>query len=171
MCLPQTDSWDGGWQASEGRWSPAVSRPSPTTATSAQQMPLATVIERVPPVNATQIASNSSHAVWLYDFGQNMVGTIELQPLPAAISGSQLALTHGEWLETWWRNHSAVQRCDPQTCSAAESDGEYIVPVVSGGLQVRKRLHSKQCFLVLMCQENHLPRSPPDERHKTDSKR
>lgn len=136
------------WQASEGRWSPAVSRPSPTTATSAQQMPLATVIERVPPVNATQIASNSSHDVWLYDFGQNMVGTIELQPLPAAISGSQLALTHGEWLETWRRNHSAVQRCDPQTCSAAESDGEYIVPVVSGGLQVRKRLYSKH---ILPC--------------------
>jgi alpha-L-rhamnosidase len=124
-----------GWSSpgfSSSMWSTAVSIPSPTTVMSAQQMPAATGMQRVHPMNATQIASNSTHTIWLYDFGHNMVGTIELQPLPDAAPGSQLLLTHGEWLESWQSNQSA-QRCDPTTCS--NFPGESIVPVVSGGLQ------------------------------------
>jgi hypothetical protein len=83
-------------------------------------------------MNASRIASNSTHTTWLYDFGHNMVGTIELLPLPAAAPASQILLTHGEWLESWQPNQIG-QRCDPTTCS--NFPGESIVPVVSGGLQ------------------------------------
>lgn len=129
------------------KWSPAESWASPTTAMVAQQMPLATAIDRIGPVNATQVASNESHTTWLYDFGKNLVGTIELQPLPQALTGSQLTLTHGEWLEMWpvgaGANLRAVgsrptesigQRCKPAECST-EGGRMKIVPAVSGGEQ------------------------------------
>lgn len=125
------------------KWLPAESWASPTTAMVAQQMPLATALDRVQPVNATQIASNETHTTWLYDFGQNLVGTIELQPLLEALAGSQLTLTHGEWLEMWPTGARAPggqpagftgQRCTPAECST--EDGRMtIVPVVSGGEQ------------------------------------
>lgn len=114
-------------------WAPAASHPF-AAASPAQQMPPATVVRRVAPVNATKLgwpASNGSHVSWLYAFPRNMVGMVELQPLPGAAAGSQVALVHGEWLE---EGVDGAQK-DWQRCELAACTGPDIVPVVSGGFQ------------------------------------
>ena len=108
------------------QWSPAVSQPF--TATSpAQQMPWASVIRHVPPINTRKLTSNNSHVSWLYKFSRNLVGMIEIKPLANATTGSQVMLVHGEWLEE--KDTTGLQRCEMETC------GSGAVPVVSGGLQ------------------------------------
>ena len=114
-------------------WAPATSQPFAATSP-AQQMPLATVVRRVAPVNATKLgwpASNDSHVAWLYTFPRNMVGMVELQPLPGAAAGAQVMLVHGEWLE---EGVDGAQE-DWRRCELAACTGPDIVPVVSGGFQ------------------------------------
>ena len=99
-------------------------------------MPVSTVVNRVLPVNATKLggaaASNSTHATWLYAFPRNLVGMVELRPLPAATNGAQVTLVHGEWLEegVGGGNAASWRRCEPGACT-----GPDVLPAVSGGLQ------------------------------------
>jgi len=123
----EEQGWSNPGFGGSSDWSAAVSRPFPAR-TPAQQMPLATVVSRHKPVSARQYASNETHGSWLYDFGRNLVGTVELAPLPRALDGSAVTLVHGEWLEVW--SNQSKQRCpEPATCEGN------IVPAVSGGHQ------------------------------------
>ena len=120
-----------GWRPSRP-WSPATGPSQPfAVALPAQQMPVATVAQRVAPVNVTRLGSNGSHVSWLYAFPRNMVGMVELRPLPGAAAGAEVTLVHGEWLEKDvgggnWR------RCERDVCTGPFAD---IMPAVSGGYQ------------------------------------
>jgi alpha-L-rhamnosidase len=129
-----------GWSSATGAgwrpirpWSPAAGPSARFAAASpAQQMPVAAVVRRVAPVNVTRLgwpASNGSRVSWVYTFPRNLVGMVELQPLPGAAAGASITLVHGEWLEKDvgggnWR------RCERDVCTGPLSD---IMPVVSGG--------------------------------------
>ena len=121
-----------------GRWSPAEGNRAFAAETPAQQMPAAMVIRAVAPTAAAALGVNATHTTWLYTFPRNLVGTVELQPLPAADSGARVTLLHGEWLETWdergGSSGSTGRRCEGGP-GGSGCTGPNVLPVVSGGLQ------------------------------------
>jgi hypothetical protein len=94
------------WQQQQVGWSTNEFVPGEDWALAATQnvsippralaMPLSTVLGEVKPSSVEALADGS----FLYKFPKNFVGTIRVEALPGAASGSQLSLQLGEWLES-----------------------------------------------------------------------
>ena len=96
------------WTKQEKGWSTTAFTPSPSwsvvkatvpgekdgVSARALAMPLSTVLEEVKPISVLKTPDGG----FLYTFAKNFVGTIKLQPLPSAVSGSKLTVLLGEWL-------------------------------------------------------------------------
>eukprot|EP01052_Picozoa_sp_SAG31_P006639 SAG31_NODE_307_length_17957_cov_5.236645_11_plen_181_part_00 len=103
-------AWDSAidWSQEEIGWSSTGFTPSASwqgvkaipagkaVSARALAMPLSTVLEEVQPVSVIKTADGG----FLYTFPKNFVGTIRVQPLPSATTGSNLTVLLGEWLVT-----------------------------------------------------------------------
>lgn len=74
-------------------WHSTMTTPSAIVAR-ALGTPLSTVLEEVKPTSVEQVGDG----LWLYTFPKNFVGTIRVQPLVDAQTGSELSILSGEWL-------------------------------------------------------------------------
>jgi hypothetical protein len=98
----QTDiNWtqqEAGWSLPSfkpgSEWKPASVTATPVNPAIALAMPLSIVLNEVKPISV----STTTDGGFLYQFPKNFVGTIRVQPLPAATAGSELELLLGEWL-------------------------------------------------------------------------
>eukprot|EP01052_Picozoa_sp_SAG31_P006992 SAG31_NODE_328_length_17643_cov_46.707649_12_plen_582_part_00 len=78
------------------RWTATnVGRPGPPNVARALGMPVSTVVEEVRPTSVQRLPDGH----FLYTFPLNFVGTIKVEALPSAESGSKLNLRVGEWLD------------------------------------------------------------------------
>jgi alpha-L-rhamnosidase len=80
-------------------WSPATTTDDGPALSTAQQMPVSTVIRQVHPVSVVKLPVQQQSETWLYTFDRMLVGTIALAPLAKAANGSTVKLLHGEWME------------------------------------------------------------------------
>lgn len=100
-------AWDTtiDWTSQQTGWSTPTFQPDKSwtsaSTTSAQDfapralgMPLSTVLDEVQPVSVEKVADN----MYLYTFPKNFVGTVRVNALASATTGSVIDVLAGEWL-------------------------------------------------------------------------
>ena len=94
----QQAGWsEAHFKADPKRWTATnVTRSGPSNVARALAMPVSTIIEEIKPISVKRLPDGD----FLYTFPLNFVGTIKVDALPSAETGSRLNLLVGEWLDS-----------------------------------------------------------------------